>query len=127
MSLFGNIGGALSGVLGQLQGGNKAGILDEALQKGGLCGLSGVVDKLRQSGFGKEVDSWLGGGSNLPISADQLRTALGNEEVQKIAAHFGIPVDGVLKLLEQHLPQAVDQASPDGQIDPDAVQAAAKS
>ncbi|HEX5454348.1 MAG TPA: YidB family protein [Stellaceae bacterium] len=127
MSLFGNIGGALSGVLGQLQGGNKAGILDEALQKGGLGGLSGVVDKLRQSGFGKEVDSWLGGGSNLPISADQLRTALGNEEVQKIAAHFGIPVDRVSKMLEQYLPQAVDQASPDGQIDPDAVQAADKS
>lgn len=120
MSLFGNLSGALGGVLGQLQGGKAPAVLDDLLQKSGLGGLDGIAAKLRESGFGKEVDSWLGGGGNMPITAEQLRTALGNEQVQQIAERFGIPVDGVLKLLEQHLPQAVDQASPNGTIDPDA-------
>lgn len=124
MSLFGKLGGlggALGGVLGQLEGGNAPSTLDNALQQSGLGGLQGISEKLRQNGLGNKVDSWLGNSQNMPISAEEIRGALGNEEVQKIAGHFGIPVDGVLKMMEQFLPNAVDQASPDGKIDPAAV------
>lgn len=36
--------------------------------------------------------------------------------VQQLAAKFGVPTDQVLKLLAEHLPAAVDQASPDGKL-----------
>lgn len=123
MSLFGNLSGALGGILGQLEGGNASSALENGLQQSGLGGLQGVAGKLRQSGLGDKVDSWLGGSQNLPISAEEIRAALGNEQVQKIAAHFGIPVDQMLQLMEKFLPQAVDQASPNGQIDPAAAAA----
>ncbi len=50
------------------------------------------------------------------ITPDQLRAALGNEQVKQIAAHFGLPVDEALKLLAEHVPNAVDQASPNGTL-----------
>ncbi len=53
---------------------------------------------------------------NLPVTADQLRAALGNEQVRQLAQHFGLPVDRALEMLFQHLPTVVDQASPKGTL-----------
>jgi uncharacterized protein YidB (DUF937 family) len=52
----------------------------------------------------------------MKITPDQLRAALNSDQVKQIAQHFGVPVDEALKLLAQHLPNAVDQASPNGTI-----------
>jgi uncharacterized protein YidB (DUF937 family) len=79
-------------------------------------GLQGIVTQLQEAGFGDHVNSWLSNQKNLPISADQLRSALGNEQVQQIAQHFGLPVNEALTLLAQHVPAAVDQASPSGEL-----------
>jgi uncharacterized protein YidB (DUF937 family) len=38
--------------------------------------------------------------------------------VQQIARELGLPVDNALQFLAQHLPSAVDQASPNGTIQP---------
>ena len=40
----------------------------------------------------------------------------GNDQVKQIAEHFGVPVDAALKLLAEHVPAAVDQASPNGTL-----------
>ena len=63
------------------------------------------------------MKSWLGSGANLPVSAEQLRATLGNQQVQQLAQQFGLPVDQMLNFLSQHLPTVVDQASPDGTIE----------
>jgi uncharacterized protein YidB (DUF937 family) len=52
----------------------------------------------------------------MPVSAEQLQAALGDEHVKQLAEHFGVPVDKVLSLLSEHLPAAVDQASPNGTL-----------
>jgi uncharacterized protein YidB (DUF937 family) len=52
----------------------------------------------------------------MQVTPDQIRAALGNEQVQELAQKFGVPIDGMLKLLAEHAPAAVDQASPNGQI-----------
>jgi uncharacterized protein YidB (DUF937 family) len=75
---------------------------------------------LQQSGLGPQVQSWLGSGSNLPVTPDQLRAALGNEHVRQLAQHFGVDPDAALKLLADHLPNAIDQASPQGNLQPGA-------
>jgi uncharacterized protein YidB (DUF937 family) len=105
-----------SGALGQLTASAAPGLISAVLAKTNLGDLSGLVSQLQQGGMNEQVKSWLGNGANLPVSPDQIRAALGNEQVQQIAAHFGIPVDAALKLLAEHLPAAVDQASPNGAV-----------
>ncbi|MDQ0469721.1 uncharacterized protein YidB (DUF937 family) [Labrys wisconsinensis] len=115
MSLFDNLKDALGGLLGQAAD-QAPGALTQALA--GAGGLQGVIDKLQASGLGPQVTSWLGNGENLPVSASQLEAALGNEQVQQLATSLGIPADKVLAFLQQHLPTAVDQASPTGTLPP---------
>jgi uncharacterized protein YidB (DUF937 family) len=74
------------------------------------------LDKLQQSGLGPQVSSWLGDGKNLPITADQLKAALGNEQIQQIAADFGLPMDKILATVAEHLPAIVDKLSPNGKL-----------
>ncbi len=76
--------------------------------------LPGLVAALEKGGLGPQVQSWLGNGQNMPITADQLKAVLGNTQVQELARHMGIPVDEVLKLMAQYLPEIVDKASPNG-------------
>jgi uncharacterized protein YidB (DUF937 family) len=44
------------------------------------------------------------------------QAALSNEHVQKLAASLGLSTDDAVKILSQHLPAAVDQASPNGTL-----------
>jgi uncharacterized protein YidB (DUF937 family) len=87
-----------------------------ALGNTSLGGLAGIVSQLEQGGLASQVQSWLGPGTNLPITADQLRSALSDQHVQQIARQLGLPVDAAMQILAQHLPAAVDRASPTGTI-----------
>jgi uncharacterized protein YidB (DUF937 family) len=120
MGLFDSIEGSLKGVLGEAEAAAVPALISAVLAKTNLGDLNGLVAKLQQGGLNDQVRSWLGDGKNLPISADQLRAALGNPQVQELAKHFGLPMDQVLQLLAQHLPTAVDQASPNGTLQPKA-------
>ena len=82
--------------------------------------LNGLVAALEKGGLGPQVQSWLGNGQNMPITADQLKAVLGNAQVQDFARHLGLPVDEMLKLLAQYLPEIVDKASPGGVLQPHA-------
>lgn len=116
MGLFDDISGALKGLVGQGDDASVPSMISAALGKTDLGSLQGVVSKLQAGGLGDQVKSWLGDGSNLPVTADQIRAALGDEHVQQIAHQFGLPIDGALKLLSEHLPTAVDNASPGGSL-----------
>ena len=78
--------------------------------------LPGLVASLEKGGLGPQVQSWLGNGQNMPITADQLKAVLGNSEVQTFARQMGLPVDQVLNLMAQYLPEIVDKASPNGVV-----------
>ena len=116
MGLFDNIGGALGGLVGQVTAAAAPGLIAAVLAKTNLGDLNGLVTQLQQNGLGDQVRSWLGNGANMHITPDQLRAALGSDQVKQIAAHFGLPVDEALKLLAEHVPNAVDQASPNGTL-----------
>ena len=116
MSLFENVGGVFRGMFGQAEGAAVPALIAAALGKSDLGGIGGIVAQLQQGGLGPQVASWLGNGTNLPVSADQLRGVLGNQQIQQLATHLGLPVDDALKFLAQHLPQTVDQASPNGSL-----------
>jgi uncharacterized protein YidB (DUF937 family) len=120
MGLFDNIAsGVLKGVLGQVEAQALPAILTQILGRTDLGSVGGLLARLQQGGLDQQIASWLGNGSNLPISGDQLRSALGNEQLQQLAREAGLPVDKLLATLSQHLPAAVDQMSPNGTLEED--------
>ncbi|HLH87003.1 MAG TPA: YidB family protein [Xanthobacteraceae bacterium] len=116
MGLLDSLG--LGGVIGQVEAAAVPALIQAVLAKTNLGDLSGIVNQLQQGGLATQVQSWLGNGANMPVSADQLRAALGSEQVKQIAQHLGLPVDQALNMLSQHLPDMVDKASPNGELQP---------
>jgi uncharacterized protein YidB (DUF937 family) len=80
-------------------------------------GLSGLVDKLKNSGLGDQVESWIGTGENKAVDAFNLSSALGNNVVQSIASKLGISHDEAAGKVADALPQVVDKLTPNGKID----------
>jgi uncharacterized protein YidB (DUF937 family) len=118
MGLFSNLdlGDALKGALGQVEAAAVPALINAVLEKTQYHDINGLVAALQQGGLGPQVQSWLGNGTNMPITADQLKSVLGNAQVQDFARHLGLPVDQTLGMLAKYLPQLVDQASPNGTL-----------
>jgi uncharacterized protein YidB (DUF937 family) len=110
----------LRGALGQLGSAVLPVVLNEFFGSGSQGGMSAIVAKLEQAGFGNQIKSWLGNGQNLPITAEELQQVLGNDTVRQLAAKYNVPVDQISQILAQELPKAVDKASPDGHLSPSA-------
>lgn len=125
MGLLDDLGGALGGATGQQGGevGGIAGLLGGLLQGGGagqsgqvvsaLLGagagggdMSKTLETLAANGLGEQVASWVSNNPNLPVSPDQIRSALGNDQVEQMANATGLPVGDFLKHLADHLPAA---------------------
>ena len=79
-------------------------------------GLPGLIAKFQQSGLGDAVASWVSTGRNLPISAEQLQSVLGNAQVQAIAQKLGLSTNDVAQALAKVLPQTIDHLTPDGHV-----------
>jgi uncharacterized protein YidB (DUF937 family) len=116
MGLLDSLTGALGGSLGQVEAAAMPALISAVLAKTNLGDLQGLATQLQQGGLGNQVQSWLGNGANLPVSPDQLRSALGSDKVAQLAQHFGVSPDAALRLLSEHLPGVIDQASPDGAL-----------
>src|SRR5580692_8865603 len=67
---------------------------------GAANGLGGLMQAFEGGGLGHLFQSWVGSGQNLPVSASQIQTALGNSGIlDKIAQRTGLqPAD-----VAQHL------------------------
>ncbi len=108
--------GALGGNVNQQQQQHLPDIFGKILQGTDLGSIGGLVKQLGQAGLERQIGSWLGNGQNLPVTPTQIREALGNEQIKELATKMGIPVEDVLKLLTQFFPEAVNQASPQGEL-----------
>lgn len=116
MGLFDSIAGS---VLEKMAGdkGGMAQIAMEMLNQNG--GLQGVLAKFQQGGLGNLAASWVGKGENLPISADQISSVLGNGAIAEMAAKFGINPETLSAQIAEHLPTVVDKLTPDGEVPAD--------
>ena len=122
--------GLLDGLLGQLMGGMTGGgqqspigaqaqnpllqIALQMLQQNG--GLSGVLSKMQQAGYGQQAQSWIGTGQNMPIDPGALSQIFGRGQLGQIAQQLGVSQEEAAGGLAQTLPQVVDQMTPQGQI-----------
>lgn len=103
------------GVAGELEK-QAPSILAQVLAKNNIGDLQGILNKLQEAGLNKQVASWLSNGKNIPVTKEQLRAAINDKQLQEIARSLGVPVDQALVVLTKYLPDAVDQASPTGQL-----------
>ena len=78
-------------------------------------GLQQILSGFQANGRATEADSWIGTGANQPVSGDDVRKAVGSEELAKVAAKLGVSTDEAADALAQILPGVVDRVSPDGQ------------
>lgn len=108
MSLLNSLGGSL----GQMALKALPGVIQQVLPGG----LNALLDQLRRSGYENQVNSWLGRGPNEPITADDLRKVLDNEQVRQMAQKLGVPMDQLFPTLAEALPATVDHHSPDGTL-----------
>jgi uncharacterized protein YidB (DUF937 family) len=122
MSLFGQLAGEAFTALTSSTGGGPtpaAQILTSLIQNHPSGnGLSGLLQQLTASGLGPQVQSWLGSGANIPVSADQIQQALGSEKIQQLAQQYGIDANSVSAVIAHMIPGAVDHLTPNGQVPP---------
>ncbi len=71
-------------------------------------GIQTLMDQARRAGLEDKVRSWIGSGENLPISADELRALLTDEQVQMLVSKTGLPAGALLPALAQFLPSVID-------------------
>lgn len=118
MGLLDNLGlgGVLKDALGQAEAAALPALINAVLAKTQYHDLNGLVAALQKGGLDTQVKSWLGNGSNLPVTEDQLKAVLGNAQVQEFARHLGLPIDQTLSILAKYLPDIVDKASPNGTL-----------
>lgn len=107
-------GNILGSLLGALMGGGAGGA--QAAGGGANNPLGGLMDMLTKSGLVDQAQSWVGTGENQPVSADQIKAALPDETLQKVAQDAGVTPDAAAAELAQALPTAVDKLTPHGQV-----------
>lgn len=97
--------------------GGGSGALVQALM-GMLAGggLQQLIASFQQKGLGDVVGSWVSTGANRPVSPDQVRDALGPEQVDGLARQTGLDSGSVATQLSTLLPSLVDKLTPDGQV-----------
>lgn len=117
MGLFDELTGGLAGKLFSGEGKDK--LLENIM---GLInnpqtgGLSGLAQTFKDKGLGDVISSWIGTGNNLPVSADQIKEALGADQLQEIAKNAGVSQEEASQGLAGLLPEIIDKLTPDGKV-----------
>jgi uncharacterized protein YidB (DUF937 family) len=75
-----------------------------------------LIQSFAQKGLGTIVSSWVSTGPNLPVSGDQIQSALGNDTLSSLAQKAGVAPEMASSLLAQLLPGLVDKLTPEGKI-----------
>ena len=124
----GGLGDLLGGILGGRQGGSQSGLAGNPMLRmllplvAGMLmngGLQKILASLQQNGKGAKGQSWVSTGPNEPVDAADIKAALDDEELAKIAQELGVSEDEAAEAVAHVLPDVVDQATPDGALPDD--------
>jgi uncharacterized protein YidB (DUF937 family) len=88
-------------------------VMGELLKKVTLSALS---ERFTKAGLEKVFASWLSQGNNLPLNKDDVRKLVGEEHIQALASEHNVSDEEIEKMIADHLPDLVDQLSPDGTL-----------
>lgn len=100
--------------------GGQGGLLDGLRgESGGLLGgLSELFGRFAAPHQKAKVDSWVQRGPNAAISSDELAQALDEDTLAELVQKTGLSRQELLSRLSTTIPDAVDQATPDGVFPP---------
>ena len=105
-------GGSLNDILGNLLGGGAGGAAGGGL----LGGLGGWLNGLRNSGLGRQVDSWVSQGGNEPVAPQDMQHAFDPQELDEIASRAGTTREALLAAITEVAPHLVDRMTPGGRV-----------
>ena len=108
----------LKSIAGGVIGAAALNLIKEYVEQQG--GLDAVVKNFQNSGFKRQVDSWVSTGKNQAISAIEVGQAVGVDKLKKLAESTGVDFDKARDLLAEYLPIAIDKATPEGKLPPPA-------
>jgi uncharacterized protein YidB (DUF937 family) len=114
--LAGNLGNVLGG---SAQGsGGLGGLLAGLGSGGGLSGgLGDLLNSFRDAGHGNVADSWVKPGvPTQGLTADQVASAVGEDNLSELSQRTGLSRDELLKRLSTAIPSAVDSLTPNGEM-----------
>ena len=116
--LKGGLGGLLAGVAGGAAGGAGGAAGSAGGPLGGVLsgGLGDLMKQFEQAGQGDAMKSWVGPGDNQSIGINDLANALGPDRLGALSQQSGLSRDDLLAGLAQHLPNFVNQLTPDGRL-----------
>ena len=113
----GGVTGGLAGGLGDILKSGLGGMLAGGAAGSVLSGgLNDLLKQFQQSGQAEVAKSWVGNGPNQSISSDDLAKALGADQINTLMAHSGLSRQDLLAGLSQHLPEVVNELTPDGRL-----------
>lgn len=107
------LGGAMGGLSGLIGAGGLGSLLGNL---GGSGALSSLIGRFQQAGYGQQAQSWVGTGQNQPIAPHEMAHALGDEAISALQQQTGMPREQLLAELARELPQAINQATPQGRL-----------
>lgn len=107
--------GILDNLLGGAGGGAASAITDLIGSHQG--GLGGLVQAFEKGGLGDAAQSWVGKGTNLPISAAQIESVLGTGAIGDLAKKLGLDPHAAAGQISEFLPQIIDQLTPNGAVE----------
>jgi uncharacterized protein YidB (DUF937 family) len=114
----------ISGVVSTIAG-DKAPAVSDFLKTNG--GISGLAEKFQNGGASELFASWVGTGNNQPITAEQIKTVIGNSQLQEFATKLGIDTTAATDFIATNLPVLIDKLTPDGKVEPNAAALPASS
>ena len=102
-------------LLGDKMGGS-GGIMEAltSLTSGQGLDMGAIADKLKSGGLGDKVDSWMGDGENASVSADEMKSALGDDQINEVATKMGCDSDKAAKTLSDSMPGLMDKMTSGG-------------
>ena len=122
----GGLGDILGGLMGNTQampgglGGMLGGLLGGAAAGGALNGgLRNLIGDMEENGQGEAARSWVSNGPNQSLSPNDLASAIGADDIDAVAQQTGMPRDQMLSMLSEHLPDLVNQLTPNGRLPTD--------
>jgi uncharacterized protein YidB (DUF937 family) len=83
---------------------------------GGNAGLLDLVQAFQGKGLGGLIGSWVGGGPNQAVSANQITDVLGADTLTQFAQKAGVNVGDAGGVLASVLPVLVNHITPQGQV-----------
>jgi uncharacterized protein YidB (DUF937 family) len=105
----GSLKDLIPGGLGGLLGGGAAGTVLSG-------GLGNLIKEFQDKGHSQASQSWIGTGPNQKIASSDLASVLGNDTLDALSQQTGLGREELLAGLSQHLPDLIDQLTPNGRL-----------